>query len=50
METFLLVYYGNTGSSWLIQALGSAPAVFVPGFEPLEKGPGKSPIQSAWTR
>ena len=37
MQTFLLVYYGNTGSSWLIQTLGSAPAVFVPAFEPLEK-------------
>ena len=37
MKSFLLIYYGNTGSSWLIGTLGSAPAAFIPGFEPLEK-------------
>lgn len=36
MRSFLLVFYGNTGSSWLIEALGSDPVVFVPGFEPIE--------------
>ena len=37
MRSFLLVFYGNTGSSWLIQTIGSDPSVFVPGFEPLER-------------
>ncbi len=37
MRSFLLVFYGNTGSSWLIQTLGSGPNTFVPGFEPLER-------------
>jgi hypothetical protein len=35
--SFLLVFYGNTGSSWLIQTLGNIPGVFVPGFEPLDE-------------
>ena len=37
MRSFLLVFYRNTGSSWLIQIIGSDPRVFVPGFEPLDK-------------
>lgn len=37
MRSFLLVFYGNTGSSWLIQIIGSPADVFIPGFEPLEK-------------
>lgn len=36
-SSFLLVFYGNTGSSWLIQTLGNIPGVFVPGFEPLDE-------------
>lgn len=36
MRSFILAYYGNTGSSWLIQMLGSAPNVHVPAFEPVE--------------
>ncbi|MDH3605434.1 MAG: sulfotransferase [Acidimicrobiia bacterium] len=37
MRSFLLVFYGNTGSSWLVQTIGSDSEVFVPGFEPLER-------------
>jgi hypothetical protein len=37
MRSFLLVFYGNTGSSWLIQTIGSPASVYIPGFEPLEK-------------
>lgn len=37
MRSFLLVFYGNTGSSWLVQTIGSDPEVFIPGFEPLER-------------
>jgi len=33
---FVCIYYGNTGSSWLLHALGSSPSVWVPGFEPIE--------------
>ena len=36
MAGFVCIYYGNTGSSWLLEALGSSPDVLVPGFEPLE--------------
>ena len=36
MGCFAVVYYGNTGSSWLVQTLGSAPGVVIPAFEPLE--------------
>lgn len=36
MNSFVLVYYGNSGSSWLIEALGGGPDVLVPAFEPLE--------------
>ena len=35
-SSFVLIYYGNTGSSWLIQTLGSAPGVLIPAFEPVE--------------
>ncbi|MDH3539688.1 MAG: hypothetical protein OEP52_06825 [Acidimicrobiia bacterium] len=37
MRSFLLVFYGNTGSSWLIQTIGSPRTVYIPAFEPLEK-------------
>jgi hypothetical protein len=36
MGSFLVVYYGNTGSSWLIETLGSVASVVIPAFEPLE--------------
>jgi hypothetical protein len=36
MGSFLVVYYGNTGSSWLIETLGRAASVVIPAFEPLE--------------
>jgi hypothetical protein len=36
MAGFVCIYYGNTGSSWLLEMLGSSPDVLVPGFEPLE--------------
>ena len=37
MNTFACVYYGNTGSSWLMHTLRNAPGVWVPAFEPLER-------------
>ncbi len=37
MAGFVCIYYGNTGSSWLLDALGDSPLVCVPGFEPLEQ-------------
>ena len=33
---FVCLYYGNTGSSWLLSALDGSPAIHVPGFEPIE--------------
>lgn len=36
MHSFVLVYYGNSGSSWLIEAIGGGPDVLIPAFEPLE--------------
>jgi hypothetical protein len=36
MASFIVFYYGNTGSSWLVETLGSAPGVLVPAFEPVE--------------
>jgi hypothetical protein len=35
-DSFVVVYYGNTGSSWLIETLGHVPGVLLPAFEPLE--------------
>lgn len=37
MSHFVCFYYGNTGSSWLVETLGTSPEVLVPGFEPLER-------------
>jgi hypothetical protein len=37
MNTFACVYYGNTGSSWLMHTLRNAPGVWIPAFEPLER-------------
>lgn len=36
MAGFICAYYGNTGSSWLLQVLGTSPQILVPGFEPIE--------------
>jgi len=36
MASFIVFYYGNTGSSWLVETLGSAPGVLIPAFEPVE--------------
>ena len=36
MKSFVLVYYGNSGSSWLIEALGGGSDVLIPAFEPVE--------------
>lgn len=36
MAGFVCIYYGNTGSSWLLDALAASPQVLVPGFEPVE--------------
>jgi len=36
MASFIVFYYGNTGSSWLVETLGSAPGVVIPAFEPVE--------------
>ena len=33
---FVCLYYGNTGSSWLLSALDGSPSIHVPGFEPIE--------------
>ncbi|MBT8215361.1 MAG: hypothetical protein KJO17_00770, partial [Acidimicrobiia bacterium] len=48
MRSFLLVFYGNTGSSWLIQMLGSPTTVFIPGFEPLERWSSVGERSSGW--
>jgi hypothetical protein len=49
---FVVLYYGNTGSSWLIETLGHAPGVLVPAFEPLEAWAWKAPDREkvAWMR
>lgn len=36
MAGVVCIYYGNTGSSWLLAALDGSPAIYVPGFEPIE--------------
>jgi len=52
MAGFVCIYYGNTGSSWLVAALGSSPRVLVPGFEPLESWAWKAPAEERldWLR
>ncbi|HKZ25504.1 MAG TPA: hypothetical protein VJ398_06905 [Acidimicrobiia bacterium] len=37
--SFVVVYYGNTGSTWLVETLSTSPEVLVPAFEPLEQCP-----------
>lgn len=36
VQPFVLVYYGNTGSSWLLETISGTPAVLGPAFQPLE--------------
>ena len=36
MASFVVIYYGGTGSSWLVNVLGSIPGVLIPAYEPLE--------------
>lgn len=33
---FLGIYYGGTGSSWLLNTLASSPRIMIAGYEPLE--------------
>jgi LPS sulfotransferase NodH len=49
---FVVLYYGNTGSSWLIETLGHLPDVLVPAFEPLEAHVWRVPdaVKVAWVR
>lgn len=49
---FVCIYYGNTGSSWLIDALGASPQVLVAGFEPVEAWAWDVPAEErlAWMR
>lgn len=44
MSGFVCVYYGNTGSSWLLKELGTSHDVLVPGFEPVEGWAWDAPI------
>ena len=37
MPGFVCLYYGNTGSSWLLSALASSPDVYMTGFESVEQ-------------
>ena len=45
MAGFVAVYYGNTGSSWLLSALDGSPRVHVPGFEPVEEWAWDAPAE-----
>lgn len=45
MSGFVCIYYGNTGSSWLLNTLGTSPQIMVPGFEPVEGWAWKAPIE-----
>jgi hypothetical protein len=33
---FICLFYGGTGSSWLLNTLGTSPEVVIPAYEPLE--------------
>jgi hypothetical protein len=52
MGGFVCIYYGNTGSSWLLNTLGTSPQVIVPGFEPVEGWAWKAPREERveWVR
>lgn len=47
---FVCLYYGNTGSSWLLSALASSPEVFMTGFESVERWAWDVPAEErlAW--
>lgn len=36
MRSFAVIFYGGSGSSWLVHTLSSAPEVVIPAYEPLE--------------
>ncbi|MDH5616573.1 MAG: hypothetical protein OEY62_08545, partial [Acidimicrobiia bacterium] len=50
--SFVVVYYGNTGSSWLVETLSTSEDVLVPAFEPLELWAWDAPDaeKMAWIR
>lgn len=52
MAGFVCIYYGNTGSSWLLETLSTSSQVFVPGFEPLERWAWKTDdeVKVEWMR
>lgn len=52
MSHFVCLYYSNTGSSWLVDALNTSTEVFVPGFEPLERWGWEGPDEdkAGWIR
>jgi hypothetical protein len=47
---FVCLYYGNTGSSWLLSALASSREVFMTGFESVERWAWDVPVEErlAW--
>lgn len=50
MRSFVCIYYGRTGSSWLMNSLASVPRVLVTAFEPLESWAWDAPddVKLAW--
>lgn len=50
MAGFVCFYYGNTGSSWLVETLSTSPDILVTGFEPLETWAweASAPEKLAW--
>ncbi|MFO7547442.1 MAG: hypothetical protein R6X29_01035 [Acidimicrobiia bacterium] len=52
MAGFVCLYYGNTGSSWLVETLSTSPEVLVTGFEPVEQWAWDAPAgdKLAWMR
>jgi hypothetical protein len=52
VQSFIVVFYNHTGSSWLIETIGSSPSVFIPAFEPLERWAWKTAPENkiAWLR
>ncbi len=49
INTFAVVYYGSTGSTWLIATLKNSKGVYVPAFEPLETWQWKTDDQTKLT-
>lgn len=52
MAGFVCLYYGNTGSTWLLETLSTSPELLVPGFEPLEPWAWEAPdeVKASWMR